>query len=226
MSRIQPLLLCVLLAFTFSAQASEDNHYNRVRFQVDVSETVANDRMEAVLAAETETASADEAAATINEVMGWALDRARDAEGAKVSTGNYTITPVYRKDRPQRWRGMQELRLEGGDFAALGALIGELQQRLQIKNTRFYIAESTRETVETRLIDQTIERFNRRAEQIRKQFAAETYLLVEASIRTSGGVRPDRVMRVAAMAESMSPPALEGGEGEVVVAISGVIELE
>jgi predicted secreted protein len=218
-------LVLLLLALALPLQAAEDTHYNRVRFQVEVSETVANDRMLAVLVAETEAASADAVAEDINRTMGWALDQARDVAGVEVSTGSYRITPVYRKDRPERWRGLQELRLEGGDFAVLGRLIGSLQARLQVRQTDFFIADATREAVETRLIERAIDRFQQRAGQIRRRFGAETFHLVEASLNT-GGSQPRPVMRAQAMAESAVPPALEGGEGEVSVAINGVIELE
>ncbi|BCO29902.1 hypothetical protein TspCOW1_00050 [Thiohalobacter sp. COW1] len=218
-----PLLFAAL---ALPLAAAEDDHYNRIRFQVEVNERVANDRMQAVLAAETEAASADEVADSINRSMRWALEQSRDIEGVTVSTGSYRITPVYRKDRPERWRGLQELRLEGRDFAALGQLIGTLQQRLQIKHTGFFIAAATREAVETRLIDQAIERFQQRAGQIRQRFGAETYHLVEASVNAAGGGQPQPLLRMQAMAEAAAPPALEGGEGEVTVSVSGVIELE
>lgn len=228
MPRILTPLLVLALVFTTSVQAEEEPHYNRVRFQVEVAETVANDRMQAVLAAETEAASPAEVADAINRSMRWALEQSRAVPEIDASTGNYTITPVYRKDRPERWRGLQELRLEGRDFAALGELLGQLQQRLQIRNTRFTIADATREAVEKRLIDRAIARFKERAEQIRKQFNAERFLLVEANVNTGGGARPPQpVMRVQAMAaEAVTPPALEGGEGQVVVGVSGLIELE
>lgn len=216
----------LLLAFSLPLQADEDGHYNRIRFQVEVTETVPNDRMQAVLVAETEAASADEVADSINRTMQWALEQSRDRDGVRVSTGNYRVTPVYRQDRPERWRGLQELRLEGSDFAALGQLVGTLQQRLQIRHTGFFIADATREAVEARLIDRAIERFQARAEQIRKRFSARTFHLVEAGVDTAGGGQPQPVMRMQAMAESVAPPALEAGEGEVRVAVSGMIELE
>ncbi|HSH29362.1 MAG TPA: SIMPL domain-containing protein [Thiohalobacter sp.] len=225
MMKFQRWFALLLLVPALPLAAAEDNHYNRIRFQVEVSERVANDRMQAVLAAEVEAASADEVAGNINRTMRWALDQSRDIGGITVSTGSYRITPVYRKDRPERWRGLQELRLEGSDFAALGQLIGVLQQRLQIKHTGFFIAAATREAVETRLINQAIERFQQRAGQIRQRFGAETFHLVEASVNAAGGGQPQPLLRMQAMAEA-APPALEGGEGEVAVSVSGVIELE
>ena len=215
----------LLLVPALPLPAAEDTHYNRIRFQVEVTETVANDRMLAVLAAETEAASADAAAGTINRTMGWALDQARGVEGVEVGTGAYRITPVYRKDRPERWRGLQELRLEGGDFEVLGRLIGTLQERLQIKHTGFFIADATREAVESRLIDRAIERFQQRAERIRQRFGAQTYHLVEASLNTSGS-RPSPLRMQAMIESAAATPALEGGQGEVSVGVNGMIELE
>ena len=49
----------------------------------------------------------------------------------------------------QRWRGTQELILEGTDFAALGGLIGRLQERLQVASIDFSVSPARRAAAAT-----------------------------------------------------------------------------
>ncbi|WJW74758.1 SIMPL domain-containing protein [Thiohalobacter sp. IOR34] len=207
--------------------AREAGPYQRLRFQVAVSEAVANDRMQVRLAAEAEGEAPDAVAAEINRRMQWALDQARLQPGLELRSGNYSISPLYRKDRPPRWRGTQDLWLEGSDFERLARLLGRLQARLQVKSIRFQLAEATRQRIETRLVDEAVAAFRARAEQLQRDFGAAGYLLVEAALDTGGAGRPPAVaLRAQAMAaEALPPPALAAGETRLRVGMSGVIEL-
>ncbi|MCK7580689.1 MAG: SIMPL domain-containing protein [Chromatiales bacterium] len=63
--------------------------------------------------------------------------------GVEVRTGGYRTYPVYDKDKIRRWRATQELQLEGTDFARMGALIGQLQERLQVSAINFSVVAGT-----------------------------------------------------------------------------------
>lgn len=222
---IQWGMACLLLTVSSLGLAEDNASYNRVSFQVQVQESVANDRMVVTLAAEADEAEPADVAERINNTMQWALAQANGVEGVKVKTGNYSINPVYRKDVPRRWRGYQELHLEGEDFTRLSELMGVLQERLQVKSTRFEISDERRKAIEQALIDQAAERFQQRAAQLVKSFAAKRYVLVSANVNTSGyQPRANMRMNVAMMAEA-SAPAMEGGESDVVVSMNGEIEL-
>ncbi|MFN2308897.1 MAG: SIMPL domain-containing protein [Gammaproteobacteria bacterium] len=233
---IQMLLWMTLAAgFATPVSAAEAQRFNQIRFQVQASEAVANDRMQAVLAVQDEDADAARLADRINKTMTWALAQARGpgaVQGAvkgavKVRSGGYTTQPVYRKEALESWRASQELVLHGADFAEIGRLIGVLQQRLQLRAVSFSVARETREAAERALIDGALDGFKRRAEQVRSNLGTKAYRIVELNINTEDmPVQPLPMMRAQLMSESVAAPAFAGGESEVRVSVHGLIQLD
>jgi predicted secreted protein len=66
-----------------SAVAEGDLHYNQIRFQASASESVANDRMRAVLTVQDEDSDAAQLADRINKTMAWALGQSKGTEGRR-----------------------------------------------------------------------------------------------------------------------------------------------
>ena len=202
--------------------------YNQIHFQVERNRPVDNDRMHAVLSLTAEDDNAARLADQINRSMDGALKTAKTRPGVEVRTGSYRTWPVYDKNRIRRWRATQELLLEGTDFAELGNLIGQLQERLQVGSIHFSVSPARRAAVEDELIAQALAAFKQRAELVRKQFAAKGYRLVNVSINTGGG-QPAPLMRgmaMEAMDKSVAPPALEAGTSTLSVNVGGMIELQ
>ncbi len=226
--RIGWVLWFLLLSVGGATQAAEPpERFNQISFQVRAAESVANDRMQVVLAVQGEDENAAVLADRLNKTMAWALAQARAQSGVEVRSGGYATQPVYRKEALVGWRAAQELVLQGGDFAQLGALIGTLQERLQLRSVAFSVAPQTRAEVERRLIDRALEDFKRRADQVRANLGSKTYRIVEASIQTEDQpVHPMPIVRAQAMSESVAPPAFEGGDSEIRVGVHGVIQLE
>ncbi len=225
-------LLLLLPVFIFAAvgqalAADAAPRYNQIHFQVERSRTVDNDRMQAVLSVTAEDASAARLADQINRTMDWAVKTAKTRPGIEVRSGNYRTYPVYSKDKIQRWRAVQELILEGTDFAGLSTLIGQLQERLQVASINFSVSPARRAAVEDELIAQTLDAFKQRAELVRKRLAAKGYRIVDVAINTGGGQAAPIMMRAAAMeASSIAPPAVEAGTSTLSVNVSGVVELQ
>jgi len=225
-------LLFILSVFAFAAAgqamaADAAPRYNQIHFQVERSRAVDNDRMQAVLSVTAEDASAARLADQINRTMDWAVKTAKTKPDIEVRSGNYRTYPVYSKDKIQRWRAVQELILEGADFAALSNLIGQLQERLQVASINFSVSPARRATVEDELIAQALDAFKQRAELVRKRLEAKGYRIVDAAINTGGGQPAPIMMRAAAMeASSIAPPAVEAGTSTLSVNVSGVIELQ
>ena len=222
------LLACALAA---PAAAEERSPQRRVGFAVERSREVANDQVTAVLAVTHEDPSASEVAARINRDMGWALGLAKARATVRARSGGYSTYPIPDPKRAtlRHWRGSQELVLESSDVEAVTALVGALQERLQVQSLAFSVSPERRRAVEDELIDEALKAFQARAELARKAFGASGYRLVEVSVGTGGGgpppVRP--MMREMAMsADAMPPPALEGGTSEVSVSAQGSIELQ
>jgi len=224
------LVISLILSLTAANQATaadEAARYNQVHFQVEHSRPVENDRMQAVLSLTAEDDNAARLADQINRSMQAALKTAKARPKVEVRSGSYRTYPVYNKEKIQRWRATQELWLEGSDFAELGGLIGQLQERLQVSSINFSVSAERRRAVEDELITQALDAFKQRAELVRRQLAAKSYRIVDVSINTGGGQPVPIMMRAATMeAASVAPPTLEAGTSTVTVSVGGVVELQ
>jgi predicted secreted protein len=232
MSPFVRLLLAVPiigLAATDHTMAADDAaRYNQIHFQVERSRPVENDRMQAVLSVTVEDENAVRLADQINRTTAWALQTAKAQRKVEIRTASYQTYPVYDKNKIRRWRGTQELVLEGSDFAALGNLIGQLQERLQVTAINFSLSAAQRAAAEDEMITQALEAFKQRADLVRKQLVAKGYRIVDVFIDTGAGQPVSIVRRATAMAtsEAVAPPAVEGGTSTLTVTVRGVIELQ
>jgi len=222
-------ILVIASGFSGPATAAEgDLQYNQIRFQVAASESVANDRMQAVLSVQDEDDDAGKLADRINKTMAWALDQSKGQNGIDVRSGGYSTQPVYNKNALSGWRASQQLILEGSDFSQIGKLIGVLQQQLQLSEVSFSVAPKTRAAVEQRLIDQALDAFKQRAEQVRKNIGTPSYRIVEINIMTEDApIQPVPMMRAEAMSmKSVAEPSFEGGDSDVRVSVQGAVQLQ
>lgn len=212
-----------LLGLSGAARAADEpQRYDQFHFQVEQSRPVSNDRMQAVLSITAEDDQAAPLADKINRTMDWAIKTAKSKSMVTARSGGYTTQPVYDKERIRRWRATQELLLESADFAQLGQLTGQLQERLQVTTIHFSVSPERQRAVEDKLTAQALEAFKQRAELIRKQFSAKTYRVVNVSIN-GGGATPRPLMRTMTM--EASPMAVEGGSSILSMQVNGVIEL-
>jgi predicted secreted protein len=221
-------LTAVLLACCMSAiAAGPDSHYNRVQLQAQQLESVGNDTMHVTLNSFGEARDPAGLAARINEDMEWALGIARRYGGVTVGTGGYQTYPVYRENALKGWRGEQSLELEGKDSRTISRLVGELQEKLQVKSMSFSVSDGKRTEVEDRLISRALDAFKARAAIVVGNLRASGYRIVDITISTSSQ-RPPTPYPVAMMAAPMqaeSRVAVEAGESNVSVTVSGTIEL-
>jgi len=228
--RILPYFLPLLLA-TFwhsGAHSTEASVGDRVSFRVESSREVQNDRVAAVLQAHAEGRDATKLADAINSAMRWALQQVKVVKAITPQSGNYRTYPVYEDRKIVRWRGVQELRLESQDVAALSRLLGTLQSRLQIQSMQFSVSTGVRDAVEDELISEALAAFSKRASLIAESLKASSYTLLDVSIGNSG--RPPAVpMRMESAARvsvaSVAPPAVEQGSSRISVQVSGSIRL-
>ena len=204
------------------AVAEEAGH--RVSFRVSRAQDVDNDRVDAVLAASAETPRASAAAAEVNRVMQWALERARREKGVSARTTGYRTFPVHEDGQIRRWRAHQELRLESGDVEAITAVVGELQARLALQSFSFRVSDAARRQAEAELIDQAMAAFRSRAEQGQRGLDAKAWALDELSI-DPGMRRPP--LRMQALGKgAQGAPAVEAGTSRIEVGVQATIVLE
>ena len=218
-----------LLAVAVLAHADDDDvRYNQFRLSAQQSESVSNDTMHVTLNTYAEMQDSAKLATRINGEMEWALDIARQYPDVKVSTGSYQTWPVTRKEVTSAWRGQQDLMLESKDTEKLGELAARLQEKLKIKSMSFSVSDEKRMAVENRLIDAALDAFKQRADIIGKNLKASGYRFVDVNVGTSAQRPP--VMYQARMAsvsmEASDSVAVEGGESDIQVTVSGTVELQ
>jgi predicted secreted protein len=222
------IVLACLMAGMNYALADDDSRYNQVRLQSQQTEAVSNDTMHVVMNTYAEMQNPAKLAAKINQDMEWALQQAKQAKGVKVNTGSYQTWPITRKEVTTGWRGQQDLVLESGDTEALSRLVGQLQDKLQIKSMSFTVSDAKRAGVENRLIGAALDAFKDRAGIIGDNLKANGYRIVEISVNTTMQRPPlVRQARMATMSmEAGDAVAVEGGESDVSVSVNGTIELQ
>lgn len=222
------VLTAVLLACCMRAAGAEsETHYNRVQLQAQQLESVGNDTMHVSLNSFGEARDPAGLAARINEDMAWALEIAKRHEGVTVGTGGYRTYPVYSDNELKGWRGEQSLELEGRDSRVMSRLVGELQDKLQVNSMSFSVSDEKRSEVENRLIGRALDAFKARAAIVVGNLHASGYRIVDISIGTASQ-RPPAPYPVGAMAAPMkaeSRVAVESGESDISVSVSGTIEL-
>jgi predicted secreted protein len=217
----------LLASFTGAVHADTDSFYNRVRLQAQQLESVSNDTMHVTLNTFGEARDPASLATRINEDMEWALGIARRQQGITSRTGGYQTYPVYKDNVPKGWRGEQSLELEGKDIHAMSRLVGELQEKLQVKSMSFSVSDEKRTEVENRLISRALDAFKARTAIVVGNLHATAYRIVEMTISTSSQrpPAPYPVGRMAATMQSESHVAVEAGESDVSVIVSGTVEL-
>ena len=222
------LLTALLLTCSMTTTAADtDTHYNRIQLQAQQLESVGNDTLHVTLNTYGEARDPASLATRINEDMEWALRIAKRYEEVTVGTGVYQTYPVYRDNVLKGWRGEQSLQLEGKDSRRIGVLVGELQEKLQVKAMSFSVSDEKRTEVENRLISRALDAFKARAAIVGDNLHASGYRIVDISISTSSQ-RPPMPYPIGMMAAPMqaeSRVAVEAGESDVSVAVSGTVEL-
>ena len=228
MMRRLAALVCLLAAAVPAHANDDDVRYNQFRLSAQQSESVSNDTMHVTLNTYAEMQDAAKLATRINGEMEWALNIAKQYPDVKVSTGSYQTWPVTRKEVTSAWRGQQDLMLESKDTEKLGKLSARLQEKLKIKSMSFSVSDEKRMAVENRLIDAALDAFKQRADIIGKNLKASGYRFVDVNVGTSAQRPP--VMYQARMAsvsmEASDSVAVEGGESDIQVTVSGSVELQ
>ena len=225
--RSRVALWIFLLLAPACAAADETDHTNRVSFAVESVRDVENDWATATVGVTHEDSDPARLAERINQDVQWGLALAKAEKAVKTRTGGYRTYPVTdpKQNRLRRWRGGQELVLESRDPKALSALLGKLQERLQLQGLNFSVSTELRQRVEGEIIDAALAAFRARADRVRSKLGARSYELVNVRIDTGASRPPPMPMRAMAMAEAAKAPALEGGTSKLTVRVDGTIEL-
>ena len=221
------IFISCLFISALSQAHDNDPLFNQVNLQAQAERDIPNDQLTVIMAVEEEGKEAEKIANKINKDMAWALDNVKKHKDIDSRSLSYNTQPIYDKRVVIGWRANQQLKLTSDHIPKLTGLVGELQQRLQVKSMNFSPKRETRERYENELIEEAMLAFKKRVEIIKKHMDEKNTRIVNIHINTSGGYpRPvyaeSRVMAMDAMAKSA--PAIEAGTSKVTVTISGSVQ--
>ena len=191
---------------------------------------VRQDLLSITLQATREGSDAAAVQAQIKQVMDAALAEARKSAQPgqlEVRTGNFNVHPRYTRDgKTNGWQGTAELVLEGRDFARVSQLAGRLDS-LTIGNMFYGLSRETRAKAEGEAQTLAIDAFKQKATALAKDFGFANYTLREVSVNAEHGGPMPRVMAMKAGAAAADAPVpVEPGKANVVVNVSGSVQLK
>lgn len=144
-----------------------------------------------------------------------------------VRTGNFALYPRHNRDgKMSGWTGTAELILEGRDFPRITQTAGRIQT-MTLGGVQFGLSREQRARVETQAQATAIERFQAKAAELAKGFGFSGYTLREVAVNTNEpGFQPRfRMAAQEARVASDAPVPVEPGKAEVVVTVSGSVQL-
>lgn len=144
-----------------------------------------------------------------------------------VRTGNFALYPRHNRDgKMSGWTGTAELVLEGRDFPRITQTAGRIQT-MTMGGVQFGLSREQRARVESQAQATAIERFQAKAAELAKGFGFGGYTLREVAVNTNEpGFQPRfRMAAQEARVASDAPVPVEPGKAEVVVTVSGSVQL-
>lgn len=196
-----------------------------VSVSASATATLANDRMHAVLRAESESTSAATAAADVNARMARVLARLKAQPSILASTSGYSTDAIVEKGKPTRWRVMQSIKLESADFASLAAEIGKLQDDgMLLSGLGFALSDASRKAAEDSVTQQAIKAWRQRAQNAAQALGYAAWRAGTVNVQSNDGPRPYMALRSDMKAMSVaspSPVAVDAGTVDVTVNVSG-----
>ncbi|NMG15967.1 SIMPL domain-containing protein [Aromatoleum bremense] len=221
-----PLAL-VMLAASPSATAHAERVVPTVDLSADASRAAPNDMAIASLYFEADGADPAPLARQVNAVIASALEQARLYPAVKARSSGTSTFPVYGKEgrKIEGWRMRSEIQLESRDLPALSELLGKLQGKLALSGLLMQPAPETRRSVADLAAGDAIRAFQARADAVAATLG-KPYRIRHLSIGYGGESPPIRpMMKTTTFAAEAAPAAIEAGESEIAVTVSGTIEL-
>lgn len=224
---------CAALALAvFASQASGQNlavpEVPTVSVSAAATASLANDRVQAWLRAEAENANAASAAAQVNTTIARALARIRGVAAVKAATSGYATQQIAEKGKPTRWRVTQSIALDSGDFAAIAALAGRLQEEdgLLLSGMNFSITDETRAKAEDGLTQQAIRAWQERAQAAARGLGFPGWRPGRVTVQTGGRAIPMFRAAAAEVYAGAPPVPVEAGTTDITVTVTGDAVLE
>ena len=171
-------LIALAAALTSGAARAQDNAPTPVpvvTVSASATATVPNDRLHAWLRAEADHPSAVTASADVNTRVARVLAKLKAAlPDAQVATSGYTTQQIVEKGKPTRWRVVQTIKVEGGDFAAIGEAAARVQSEdgVLLSGISFGLSDELRRRTQDAITQQAIAAWRGRAQSATQGFGA------------------------------------------------------
>lgn len=224
------LILALPLLASNASHATEPKAVSgatTVELSADARRAAPNDLAIASLYFEADDRNPGALARKVNGAIAAALDQARAHATVKAKSAGTATFPVYGKEgrRIEGWRMRSDLQLESRDLPALTELVGKLQGTLALSGLTLQPSPETRKSTADLAATDAIRAFQERAGAIAATLN-KPWRIRHLSVAHGGSPRPPfPVARAAAFAAEASPMPVEAGETEIIVTVSGTIEL-
>jgi predicted secreted protein len=220
-------LSLVLLAGAGHALAQTGSTAPTVTLSAETRQTAPNDLAMASVFFEADGPNPASLSRTVDAAIEAGLAEIRRYPDIKAKTGSVSTSPTYGKGtrRIDGWRMRSEILLESRNLTALSELIGKLQSTLSVSRLSLQPAPETRSAAADLAAIDAIRAFEARAKMVSSALGMR-YRIRDLAISYAGHHPPVvPMMRATAFAtEAVSAP-IEAGESEIIVSISGTIEL-
>lgn len=178
-------------------------------------------------------------AASVQKQLQQAVDAAMrslrpqvQGQNLQVSSGSFGVYPRQGNDgKIKGWQGRAEVVLEGKDFARITQAAAQIEG-MTVAGMDFGLSKEGRARVQEQAQAQAIDSFKARATQLARQFGFGGYSLREVSVNSQDSYPAPRMVRMnavpmaAAKAEAADGMAVEAGKAQVVVNVTGSVQLQ
>jgi len=228
LSFISPTVLAQTLPTPSQETSIQNVVGNKVHFSISENQKIDNDLSTITFRASVQAHSAAAVTHEINLKMQTAIDSLKPFPQVKAKTSQYHLHPVYNKQQViSHWNGSQSLTITLElNSEQLKSLVS-LQEHLTYQSMQFSVSEDRKKKIVDQLTIKAIQAFQRQANVIATNFNAAHYRILETRINTprSPIIRQNYATSRMMMAESIAPPAIEGGQSNLKIDISGVMLL-
>lgn len=222
-TRTKALMLCAAVLPAPAWAEGALAFYDRVEFTVTASSEIATDNLVAYLSRQMEGDGAGALSDQVNKAVSQAIKLIKQSPEIKAESAGYETTPLYQDERLVGWRVRQSIRVESGNFARLSALLGDLQQNLNLDGINYEVTPESMRRAEDSLTEQALASFQQRAEKITRGLGRARYRII--TMRITNPILPIQPGMMGARSMAAAPN-LEPNEKKVQVSVTGTIELQ
>ncbi|WP_407277781.1 SIMPL domain-containing protein [Aromatoleum evansii] len=230
MHRCLLALLLPLLVSTSSHAAEQKpaGEGTTVELSADARRAAPNDLAIASLYFQADDRNPGALARHVNSTIATALEQVRGHATVKAKSAGTTTFPVYGKEgrRIEGWRMRSDIQLESRDLPALTELLGKLQGTLALAGLTVQPSPETRKSTADLAATDAIRAFQERAGTIAATLN-KPWRIRHLAVTHGGSPRPPfpAARAAVAFAAEATPMPVEAGETEIIVTVSGTIEL-